>query len=119
MPTNRSRLEVGYTRPGFPRLMGWREVVIASSRTDTSVRQMRDEMPDFPKVVSVLSITPVWLADEVEAFFAKYPRRALINDDIVRQIQGLADGGTPHAQIATSLEIDIRTVRKYVASARI
>lgn len=119
MPTNRSRLEVGYTRPGFPRLMGWREVVIASSRTDSSVRQMREEMPDFPKPVSVLSITPVWLAEEVKAFFDRYPRRALIDDDMIRQIQGLADGGTSHAQIAASLGIDVRTVSKYVAAARI
>jgi hypothetical protein len=111
---------MGYQREGFPELMGWAELVRISDRTNTSVRGMRATWKDFPTPVAVLSTTPVYLAEEVRAFFAAHPRiRTRVDADMIRQIQGLADGGTSQRSIAAALEINVNTVNKYVNMQRI
>lgn len=112
---------IGYRRGDFPEFMGWAEVVHASDRTDTGVRSMRAAFPkSFPIPVQVVSTTPLYLASEVREFFAAHPRiRTRIDDDMIRQIQGLADGGTSQRAIADLLDINVNTVNKYVNQARI
>lgn len=126
MPSNpgakagRTPQPIGYRRKGFPEFCGWADVVRISERTDTSVRQMRNDFPrEFPEPVTVLTATPVYLADEVRAFFAKHPRRALIDDDTIRQIQSLIDGGNSQRRVAELLDLNVNTVNKYANTARI
>jgi hypothetical protein len=120
-PNTQQPYPIGYRRKGFPELMGWAEVVQISDRTDTTVRALRGAFPkEFPVPVQVLLTTPVYLADEIRAFFDKHPRvRTKIDDNMIRQIQGLADGGTTQRNIAAALEINVNTVNKYVNQQRI
>jgi hypothetical protein len=120
-PNTQQPYPVGFQRKDFPELMGWAEVVRISDRTDTTVRALRGAFPkEFPVPVAVLTTTPVYLADEVREFFANHPRiRTRIDDDMIRQIQGLADGGTSQRAIAAALEINVNTVNKYVNQQRI
>lgn len=118
--TGRTPQKVGYTRPGHPRMMGWADVVRYSERTDTAVRQMRMEHPrEFPLPIAVLTATPVYLAEEVEAFFDKYPRRRLIDDDLIRQIQSMVDDGMAQARVAEALHLRPNTISKYARAPRI
>jgi len=69
----------------------------------------------FPTPIAVLTTTPVYLADEVREFFAAHPRiRTRIDEDMIRAIQGLAEGGTSQRAIAAALDINVNTVNKYV-----
>lgn len=106
---------VGYTREGFPKMIGWMELVRVSERSNTTVREMRDVFPrEFPVPVTVTTATPVYLDDEVQEFFRNHPRvRANITPEIIRSIQAMIDDNIPRDRIARILDIHLSTVTRY------
>jgi hypothetical protein len=115
-----SGYRIGHQREGFPELMAWADVVREAGRVDTAVRQMRAEFPaEFPEPVTVTSTTPIYLAEEVRRFFDAHPRqRTTIDEDMIRQIHGLIDGGAPRRRVAELLNISLNTVQNHANSPR-
>lgn len=107
---------VGHRRQEYPEAMGWAELLKYSGRTDVAVRQMRGREPDaFPEPMYVLAVTPVYVADEVRAFFDPRPRlRARITKEIQEQIYALRnEQGKSQQQVADMLDISVQSVRRY------
>lgn len=107
-------VQPGHTREGWPGLWGWKEVVQYSGREDTTVRQMRAEDPGFPGPVAELSATPVYVTDEVTAYFDARPRmRTRITAKVHDNIRRLRESGYSVRDTAAMLNIAISTVQKY------
>lgn len=96
-----SEVNKGQLRPDkFPEVMGLTEAIAVSGRVATSAMSHYKDLPDYPQPIAELACGPVYLGDEVRAFWARHPITKRLTVEEKNRIKKLALEPSDDAAIA-------------------